>query len=390
MSTWRSQVGQERSSLFGKEAMAMEKRTHPSDQGGHFVEFGAYTDEEIEDHRRLDLDPYWTYLKGNFFAWEPPPASGGAGTCWVKEVQTWTLPTLLGVYGRQFSLKQLWYAWENLPIVVRRHGRGQRGGGAAGGRERVMERKKIQKETNDFLDVMQLPKPTQEEWRAVWKEVGTLLAAKHFISHTPVPVMDLPIADVVDSKEHLRFRAMCDERISFPFEELRSFPDVYSKLEPYVAADSFVEVKVAWRCNTEQWWWAEVPPSQAAPLYKKLWAPYLPAAAPGADQGSQTPLLTEYPDQPRPPITVENVNSVMGTKTKKGLQAQNKHLFWAKTECGLVLSSVTPWEIISKEKGVTTGGYMCKHCQGFWKEGRGATRLVQIVGQKDQPSVDHG
>ena len=137
---------------------------------------------------------------------------------------------------------------------MKRHGRGQRGGGAAGGRERVMERKKIQKETNDFLEVMQIPKPTtQEEWRAVWKEVGTLLAAKHFISHTPVPVMDLPIAAVVDSKEHLRFRAMCDERISFPFEELREFPDVYAKLAPYVAADSFVEVKVAWRCNTEQW-----------------------------------------------------------------------------------------------------------------------------------------
>ena len=57
------------------------------------------------------------------------------------------------------------------------------------------------------------------------------------------------------------------------------------------------------------------------------------------------------------------------------------HLFWAKTECGLVLSSVTPWEIISKEKGVTTGGYMCKHCQGFWKQGKGATRLVQIIGR---------
>ena len=192
---------------------------------------------------------------------------------------------------------------------------------------------------------------------------------------------------------------MCDERISFPFEELREFPDVYSKLEPYVAADSFVEVKVAWRCNTEQWWWAEVHPSQAGPLYKKLGysdaairafgldpegpvgTPYLPAAASGADQGSQPPLLMEYPDQPRPPITVENVKSVLGTKAKKGLQAQNKHLFWAKTECGLVLSSVTPWEIISKEKGVTTGGYMCKHCQGFWKQGKGATRLVQIIGR---------
>ena len=179
-----------------------------------------------------------------------------------------------------------------------------------GAQERVVERKKIQKETMDFLEQMQLPKPTLvEEWRLIWREVGTLLAAKHFISHTPVPVMDLPVADVVDSKEQLRFRAMCDERISFPFEELRPFEDVYAKLA----------------------------------LYRKL-------------------------------ITIENVNSVMG---KVG--GKEKHIFWAKTECGLVLSSVTPWEIISKEKGVTTGGYMCKHCQGFWKQGWGATRLVQII-----------
>ena len=127
------------------DALAMEKRTHPSDQGGHFVEFHTYTEEEIEDHRRLGLRPLWRDLKGHFFAWEPAPASGGAGTCWVKEVQTWTLPTLLGVYGHQFSLKQLWYAWENLPFAVQRRGRGQRGGGAAGARERVLERRSSRK-----------------------------------------------------------------------------------------------------------------------------------------------------------------------------------------------------------------------------------------------------
>ena len=154
---------------------------------------------------------------------------------------------------------------------MKRHSQGQRGGGAQGAQDRIVERKKIQKETMDFLEQMQLPKPTSvEEWRLIWREVGTLLAAKHFISHTPVPVMDLPVADVVDSKEQLRFRAMCDERISFPFEELRPFEEVYAKLEPYVQSSSYVEVKVAWRCNTEQWWWAEVDPAHAGPLYRKL------------------------------------------------------------------------------------------------------------------------
>ena len=208
--------------------------------------------------------------------------------------------TLLGIYGHQFSLKQLWYAWENLPIAVKRHSRGQRGGGAQGAQDRIVERKKIQKETMDFLEQMQLPKPTSvEEWRLIWREVGTLLAAKHFISHTPVPVMDLPVADVVDSKEQLRFRAMCDERISFPFEE-------------------------------EQWWWAEVDPAHAGPLYRKLnysdeairafgldpdlpvGAPALGAAAVGADSRQG------------------HVNSVMGKDSKKKVGGKEKHIFWPK------------------------------------------------------------
>ena len=343
---------------------------NPKDQGSNFVEFHMYTDEELEDHRRLGFRPYWSYLKGSFFAYEPAPADGGVGICWEKEVQTWTLPTLLGIYGHQFSLKQLWYGWENLPIAVKRHSRGQRGGGAQGAQDRIVERKKIQKETMDFLEQMQLPKPTSvEEWRLIWREVGTLLAAKHFISHTPGAVMDLPVADVVDSKEQLRFRAMCDERISFPFEKLRPFEEVYAKLEPYVQSSSYVEVKVAWRCNTEQWWWAEVDPAHAGPLYRKLnysdeairafgldpdlpvGAPALGAAAAGADSSTRPPLLMEYPDQPRPPITVENVNSVMGKDSKKKVGGKEKHIFWAKTECGLVLSSVTMGNHQQRERG---------------------------------------
>ena len=117
-----------------------------------------YTDEKLEDHRRLELRPYWSFLKGSFFAYEPAPADGGVGICWEKEVQTWTLPTLLGIYGHQFSLKQLWYAWENLPIAVKRHSRGQRGGGAQGAQDRIVERKKIQKETMDFLEQIAVAK----------------------------------------------------------------------------------------------------------------------------------------------------------------------------------------------------------------------------------------
>ena len=57
-----------------------------------------------------------------------------------------------------------------------------------------------------------------------------------------------------------------------------------------------------------------------------------------------------------------------------------KHVFWASVECGLVLPSISAWEVVGKEKPKTTGGYMCRFCKGFWKASRGGTRLLQITG----------
>ena len=57
-------------------------------------------------------------------------------------------------------------------------------------------------------------------------------------------------------------------------------------------------------------------------------APALGAAAVGADSSTRSPLLMEYPDQPRPPITVETVNSVMGKDSKKKVGGKEKHIFW--------------------------------------------------------------
>ena len=56
-------------------------------------------------------------------------------------------------------------------------------------------------------------------------------------------------------------------------------------------------------------------------------------------------------------------------------------MFWARMECGLVLSSVSPWEIVDKKKGETRGGYVCRHCRGFWRSGRGASRFLLLIGE---------
>ena len=67
-------------------AQALERRTHPLDQGSNFLEFHMYTDEELEDQRKLGLRLRWSYLKGSFFPYELAPADGGVGICWEKEV----------------------------------------------------------------------------------------------------------------------------------------------------------------------------------------------------------------------------------------------------------------------------------------------------------------
>ena len=57
-------------------------------------------------------------------------------------------------------------------------------------------------------------------------------------------------------------------------------------------------------------------------------------------------------------------------------------------ECGLVLSSMSPWEYVPKEQGVRkAGGFACKFCEGFWKAKAGSSRVVQLYGRSGQTKV---
>ena len=62
------------------------------------------------------------------------------------------------------------------------------------------------------------------------------------------------VAPVHDSKEALRFRAVCDERITLPLSSLRAFDSVYTKLVAGLSKSSMVEIKVNWRCNVMTGW----------------------------------------------------------------------------------------------------------------------------------------
>ena len=57
--------------------------------------------------------------------------------------------------------------------------------------------------------------------------------------------------------------------------------------------------------------------------------------------------------------------------------------FWGKADCGLILSSISPWELKLKESCVTKGGWVCKaKDSGARAAGPcGATRFVQLIGK---------
>ena len=217
----------------------------------------------------------------------------------------------------------------------------------------------MRKEAVPFLESLGIPKPrSKAEWSYIFKEMGTFLAAKNFIVNCPLPVMELPVAPVHDSKEALRFRAVCDERITLPLSSLRAFDSVYTKL-------------VAGLSNKE-----------SDPKAKIL-------------AGADTTLRT--PDQGTrryPPITTSTVTAVAGKKyINKHFSTGTKHVFWASVECGLVLPSISAWEVVGKEKFKTTGGYTCRFCKGFCKASRGdpaAPNYGVAQGQGHLPAAGDG
>ena len=119
---------------------------------------------------------------------------------------------------------------------------------------------------------------------------------------------------------------------------------------------------------------------------------------PGAEQGmdvdfSTTAPLPQHPDAAEaellakqgnlPPPTADFASALVGKDYKKKHKLVGDW-FWFRCECGLVMSAVSSWELVVKQHGITTGGYMCRHCQGKWKAGRGGTRMVQIGNGKEK------
>ncbi|CAE7598049.1 ppsC [Symbiodinium sp. CCMP2592] len=377
------------------EKLLLEMRTHPCSFKQPFFEPIALTKEEIDAQVAMGTRPPLDKIIGPFHA------EGDGGTHWQKEVQTWDLVSLFSCFGHTYSARHLYAVWSHLPITIQPHTRGAKN--KQQNLQRRDDHRMLMKEAKEFVILHDLPVPTtNQEWKQLYREMGSIFAAKVFINRTPQVVLDLPVADIHDSKQHMRLRAVCDERITLPLKTFRDFPEIYNSLSHSLGQESMVEAKMAWRCNTVQWWTARLKPEYAGPIYRKLG--YSESHIQGlglgdrdtsAAFGAERILLDPESEQERalPPITPNNVSSVASDDyKKKNVGDKTAHVFWAKMECGLVLSSVSPWEIVDKKKGETRGGYVCRRCKGFWRSGRGASRFLLITGgaQREESTKGDG
>ena len=202
------------------ETVALEKRTHPVLCSGDTIEPILYSDSELEQQIRDGQRPAFKDIRGGFWA-------EGPDFTWVRESRTWDLPSMLHVYGARYILKWIYAPWSALPIIIATHRRGKDSKDSKTA-NRHKDGLQIIEEAKSFLEVTGLPMPQdKEEWRLMFKEMGSFLATKSFLTNTPPPVMQLPVAEIHDSKEAMRYRAICDERVTLPMEALRSVPSVW-------------------------------------------------------------------------------------------------------------------------------------------------------------------
>ena len=244
--------------LSPEELLALERRTHPLTCERDHI------DLEIRAQVNRGERPAPEQVVGIFWA-------KGDGVFWTRQTRTWDLPSLTGVYAHRFTFKYIYSAWATSPLVVKTQRRGRNAEGSASDKwmGNILQ---MRKEAVPFLESLGIPKPrSKAEWSYIFKEMGTFLAAKNFIVNCPLPVMELPVAPVHDSKEALRFRAVCDERITLPLSSLRAFDSVYTKLVAGLSKSSMAEIKVNWRCNVVHDWVEPVPQEAAGPC-TTVWA----------------------------------------------------------------------------------------------------------------------
>jgi len=195
---------------------------------------------------------------------------------------------------------------------------------------------------------------------------------------------------------------MCDERITLPKQYLSHIVQLQEDLDKM---DNLLEVKVYYRCNTTVYWTQQI----LDPQLRKALDAHLqrtnPTAALGAVQEESVDKdvhmsavgIDVFDDNGQPTATdgkaavaagalpepsIHSVTCAVSPNYKKRtlqVPKDSPGWYWFKACCGLVMSAVSSWEIITKEKGVNaSGGYLCRHCKGRWSGSKAGSRMLDF------------
>ena len=127
-----------------------------------------------------------------------------------------------------------------MPISLPQHRRGK-DASTSKTATRPSDHQVAHREAKAFVKLHGLDNPqSKADWVLVFKEMGRFLAAKSSLSNCPAPVMSMPIQPIYDSKEAMRFRAVCDERVTLPLSAFAEHPAVHSELVDLLHPDSMV------------------------------------------------------------------------------------------------------------------------------------------------------
>ena len=92
---------------------ALEKGTHPRNHQVGGLPWARYSVEELNQQAKVGDRPYLE-LRSIFWA---APHDPDEDFHWTRQISSWTLPGLLGVFGHSYTLRQLWGVWESLPLL---------------------------------------------------------------------------------------------------------------------------------------------------------------------------------------------------------------------------------------------------------------------------------
>ena len=234
---------------------ALEKGTHPRNHQVGGLPWARYSVEELNQQAKAGDRPNLGDLRSIFWA---APHHPDEDFHWARQILSWALPGLLGVFGHSYTLRQLWGVWESLPLLQGPRQRGPRN--KAQNQTRLEGWETLKEDARCFLKEEGLPFPqTGPEWRLVYRAMGKVLAARAFLTDTPAEVMQLPVQDVADSKEQKG--GMRRAHLGPGGEPPAVLRGVQGPHGPHWRPGALAEVKVNWRCNTKQWWVGAVPDS---------------------------------------------------------------------------------------------------------------------------------